>query len=95
VYKSNLGAALSLLELAAERALRHTVLWRQSSGGTAGEWGRRFVQRVLSVAATCRQQGRDVLEFLTDGFRAQLSGPRYPPLEVIERGLAASDLTKE
>jgi len=39
---------------AAERALRHAVLWRKSSGGTASEWGSRFVERVLSVAATCR-----------------------------------------
>jgi len=50
---------------AAERALRHAVLWRKSSGGTASEWGSRFVERVLSVVATCRQQGRNVLEFLT------------------------------
>ena len=59
---------------AAERALRHAVLWRKSSGGTASEWGSRFVERVLSVAATCRQQGRNVLEFLTDCFRARLAG---------------------
>src|SRR3954468_15779934 len=44
---------------AAERALRHAVLWRKSSGGTASEWGSRFVERVLSVAATCRQAGEE------------------------------------
>jgi transposase len=44
---------------AAERALRHAVVWRKSSGGTASEWGNRFVARVLSVVATCRQQGRN------------------------------------
>ena len=65
---------------AAERALRHAVLWRQSSGGTASEWGSRFVERVLSVVATCRQQGRNVLEFLTDCFRAQQSGRPLPSL---------------
>lgn len=60
----------------AERALRHAVLWRKSSGGTASRWGSRFVERVLSVAATCRQQGRNVLEFLTECFEArQLSRP--------------------
>lgn len=64
----------------AERALRHAVLWRKSSGGTASEWGSRFVERVLSVAATCRQQGRDVLEFLTDCFRSQVLGRRPPSL---------------
>ena len=64
----------------AERALRHAVLWRKSSGGTASEWGSRFVERVLSVVATCRQQGRNALEFLTDCFRAELSGDPAPSL---------------
>src|SRR5438445_12134071 len=65
---------------AAERALRHAVLWRKSSGGTASAWGSRFVERVLSVAATCRQQGRNVLEFLTTCFRARPSGHPVPSL---------------
>jgi transposase len=64
----------------AERALRHAVLWRKSSGGTASERGSRFVERVLSVVATCRLQGRNVLEFLTDCFRAQVEGRPVPAL---------------
>ena len=67
---------------AAERALRHAVLWRKMSGGTASEWGSRFVERILSVVATCRQQGRDVLEFLTECFRARLAGAPSPTLLV-------------
>jgi transposase len=65
---------------AAERALRHAVLWRKSSGGTVSEWGSRFAERVLSVAATCRQQGRNVLEFLTACFRAPLISEPLPSL---------------
>jgi transposase len=65
---------------AAERSLRHAVLWRKSSGGTASAWGSRFVSRVLSVVATCRQQGRNVLEFLTDCFCAGISGGAPPSL---------------
>jgi transposase len=65
---------------AAERALRHAVLWRKSSGGTASAWGSRFVERVLSVVATCRQQGRNVLEYLTGCFRARLVGEPFPSL---------------
>ena len=49
---------------AAERALRHAVMWRKTSYGVQSEWGARFVERVLTVAATCRQQGRDVLTSL-------------------------------
>lgn len=67
---------------AAERALRHAVLGRKSSGGTASEWGSRFVGRVLTVAATCRQQGKDVLEFLTKCFRLHLFALPHPSLVV-------------
>jgi transposase len=67
---------------AAERALRHAVLWRKMSGGTASEWGSRFVERVLSVAATCRQQGKGVLEYLRGCFQAQIMGNPLPSLLV-------------
>src|SRR4029077_12265601 len=49
---------------AAERAVRHAVIWRRISGGTDSAQGSRFVERMLSVVATCRQQGRNVLEYL-------------------------------
>ena len=65
---------------AAERALRHAVIWRRISGGTASPGGSRFVERMLSVVATCRQQGRDVLEYLTACFEADCCGHAIPSL---------------
>jgi len=65
---------------AAERALRHAVIWRRISGGTASEAGSRFVERMLSTVATCRQQGRDVLGYLTECHRARLAGLQSPTL---------------
>jgi transposase len=65
---------------AAERALRHAVCWRKTSYGTASAGGSRFVERVLTVVATCRQQGRDVLAFLTDAVQAARSGTTPPSL---------------
>ena len=50
---------------AAERAVRHAVCWRKTSYGTDSERGSRFVERMLTAVATCRAQGRSVLEFLT------------------------------
>ena len=44
---------------AAERALRHAVIWRRISGGTDSAEGSRFVERMLTVVATCRQQRRE------------------------------------
>ena len=64
----------------AERGLRHAVLWRQSSGGTASPQGSLFVSRLLGVVATCRQQGRDVLDFLTACFEASTRSEPVPSL---------------
>jgi transposase len=49
---------------AAERAVRHAVCWRKTSYGTDSERGSRFVERILTVVATCRQQNRNILDFL-------------------------------
>jgi transposase len=65
---------------AAERALRFAVIWRRISGGTDSERGSRFVERTLSVVATCRQQGRHVLEYLTSCFEAAHRGQPIPSL---------------
>lgn len=65
---------------AAERALRHAVLWRKGSGGTDSSQGSRFVERVLSIRETCRQQGRGLLEYVAACCRAHLEGRRVPTL---------------
>jgi transposase len=65
---------------AAERALRHAVIWRRISGGTDSEVGSRFVERMLSAVATCRQHDRGVLDYLTRCHRARLLGLAAPSL---------------
>jgi transposase len=64
----------------AERALRHGVIYRKLSGGTESEAGSRFVERMLSVVATCRQQDISVLEYLTRCYQAHLDGQQSPSL---------------
>src|SRR4051794_33683086 len=64
----------------AERALRHGVIYRKLSGGTESEVGSRFVERMLSVVATCRQQEVNVLDYLTRCYQARLEGQSVPPL---------------
>jgi len=58
----------------AERALRHGVIYRKLSGGTDSESGSRFVERILTVVATCRQQKINVLDYLTRCYQAGLDG---------------------
>jgi transposase len=63
---------------AAERALRHAVFWRKTSSGTDSARGSRFVERVLTVVETCRQQGRNLLQFLTQAIAAERTGSTSP-----------------
>src|SRR5512135_2220021 len=56
----------------AERALRPGVIYRKLSGGTESEHGSRFVERMLTVVATCRQQEINVRDYLTRCFQAGL-----------------------
>lgn len=65
---------------AVERALRHAVIWRRISGGTDSVHGSRFVERMLTVVATCRQQGHNVLDYLTSCFEAERRGHAIPSL---------------
>jgi len=74
----------------AERVLRHAVLWRKSSGGTDSEAGSRFVERMLSVVATARQQNHNVLELLTACCRARLDGSAAPSLLPAQAELVAA-----
>src|SRR5437660_1981554 len=65
---------------AAERALRHAVMWRKTSYGTHSAVESQFVANILSIVATCRQQGRNVLAFLTECRRAGLQDCASPSL---------------
>jgi transposase len=65
---------------AGERAVRHAVIWRRISGGTDSVRGSRFVERMLTVVATCRQQQRSVLDYLSSCFQAVRSRQASPSL---------------
>jgi transposase len=65
---------------AAERALRHAVLWRRSSHGTQSPQGSQFVERMLTVVTTLRLQKRNVLDYLTAACHAALLGLPAPSL---------------
>ena len=65
---------------ASERALRHAVIWRRISGGTDSAVGSRFVERMLTAVATCRQQKRNVLDYLSACFEAHRRGQKVPSL---------------
>jgi transposase len=65
---------------AAEQALRPAVLWRKGSFGTHSPDGSRFVERMLTVAASCRQQRRSLLDLLVVAVTAHRAGTPPPSL---------------
>jgi transposase len=56
------------------------VLWRKGSFGSDSAAGSRFAERLLTVVATCRQQGRGLLDFLVAAGEAALLGTAPPSL---------------
>jgi len=70
---------------AAERALRHAVIWRKlsfgtQSFGTQSAAGSRFVERLLTVIETCRRRDRNVFDWLTQAVQAKLRKESAPSL---------------
>ena len=64
----------------AERVLRRAVLWRRRSFGCHSADGCRFVERILTVVQTLRQQKRSVLTFLSEAIQAHRAGTTAPRL---------------
>jgi transposase len=63
-----------------ERALRHAVIWRKLSFGTQSAAGSRFVETMLTVIETCRQQKRNLFDYLTQAIEAHRAGRNAPTL---------------
>jgi transposase len=65
---------------AAEQALRGAVIWRKSCFGAHSAEGNRFVERILTVSATCRKQQQHLLTFVTEAIAAHWAGRPAPTL---------------
>jgi transposase len=63
-----------------ERALRPAVLWRKGVFGSDSEVGSRLAERLLTMVASCCQQGRPLLAFLGAAVEAALRGTAAPSL---------------
>lgn len=63
-----------------EQKIRPGVLWRNSSFGTQSIAGSRFVERILTVTTTLKQQKRNLLDYLTQACEAVNYGRPVPSL---------------
>ena len=64
----------------AERSIRPGVQWRKGSFGTQSAEGSRFVESMMTVVATLKQQKRNVLAYLIAAHEAALRGDAAPSL---------------
>ena len=69
-----------VIQRASERALRHAVIWRKLSFGTQSAGGSRFVETMLTVIETCRQQSRNVFAYVTAAVQAHFADQPTPSL---------------
>jgi transposase len=65
---------------AAERALRGFVIRRKLSYFTRSGRGLRFIEHTFSTVQTCRLQGRNVFDYMTQALSAWLAGTSPPSL---------------
>lgn len=65
---------------AAERGLRHGVIWRKLSNGSQSEAGERFVERVMTVAMTLKLQAKNTFDYFSRCFSEFIYGGRSPPV---------------
>jgi hypothetical protein len=75
---------------AAERASRPGVRWRQGSFGTQRADGSRFVEAMMTVAATLKPPHRQVRDYLTPACEAAWYGEPPPSLLPTPRALTTS-----
>jgi len=75
---------------ASERAIRPAVLYRKGCFGTHSAEGSRFVERILTVVTTLRQQGRNVLDYLTQACVAAMNHRKAPSLLPRRRAMTQS-----
>lgn len=64
----------------AERNLRRAVIWRKLSLGTHSDYGKRFVERSLSVMQTLKNQGKSAFTYLEQAISSYLQGNPIPSL---------------
>ena len=74
------SALHDLLARLVEQSGGLAVLWRKGSFGSDSAAGSRFAERLLTVVATCRQQGRPLLDFLVTSDEGAIRGSPPPSL---------------
>ena len=64
----------------AERTIRSYVIWRKTSFGAPSQRGSVYMERMMATVGSCKLQGRNIVEFLTQAVRAHTGNGNRPSL---------------
>lgn len=64
----------------AEQLIRTIAIWRKTSFGTQSKAGSLYMERIMTVVATCKLQGRNILNYLTSAVKSHLDKSNFPSL---------------
>lgn len=78
----------------AEQMIRTLAIWRKTSFGTQSAAGTLYMERIMTVVATCKLQSKNILSYLTDTVKSYLTKNNPPSLlpeaQLRELGLVAA-----
>ena len=64
----------------AERLIRTITIWRKTSFGTQSKAGSLYMERVMTVVATCKLQGKNILDYLAHAVKSYIEKSNFPSL---------------
>ena len=64
----------------AEQIIRKAVIWRKMSFGTQSKRGANYAERILTVCATCRLQGRSIIAYIRNACHCHSNNQSGPSL---------------
>ena len=64
----------------AERMIRTIAIWRKTSFGTQSKKGSLYMERIMTVVATCKLQKRNILDYLTSVVKSYIEKSAFPSL---------------
>lgn len=76
VYKESVEPTNNL----AERTIRTHVIWNKTSFGTQSTGGTLYMERILTVVGSCKLQGMNVLDYLSEAVTSYYNDKQYPSL---------------
>jgi transposase len=64
----------------AEQIIRKAVIWRKMSFGTQSKRGANYAERILTISATCRLQGRSIIAYIRNACHCHSNNQPVPSL---------------